>query len=98
LVDEEGDEAGAVVDVNAGMGVKSLVAGEGVTNAVVLSVEIVAVVEVTKINGVGVGRFGVEAAQAVTRIVVAINPIKRIERFFVFICLSSSVIIYLASL
>jgi len=54
LVEEEGDEAGAVVDVNAGMGVKSLVAGEGVTNGDAVFVEMTPVVAVAKTSGVGV--------------------------------------------
>jgi len=55
LVEEEGDEAGAVVNVNAGMGVKSLVAGEGVTNGDAVFVEMTPVVAVAKTSGVGVG-------------------------------------------
>jgi hypothetical protein len=93
FVDEEGEDEGEVVDVSAGIAVKSLAAGVELANGTAVSFGLNSTVEVTKISGVGVGITGVAEAHAVTKIANNAIAIKRVESFFGFILLSSFVII-----
>jgi hypothetical protein len=82
------DEDGAEVEVSTGTAVASPMSGVG-ANATAVCVALV--VRVLKIMGVGVGGAAVGDAQAVI-MVAATRPIRILERFWMFITLSSSII------
>ena len=87
------DDAGGVVGVKLGIAVASPVIGGSVCVkvgiAVGVSVEMDGNVSVTKIRGVGVEGACVAEAQAVTKAVSRVKPMKSLHGMFIFMSLSS---------